>query len=203
MLIILISFDDCSLIHLCNIIVSPFAIKILKLSNNKFEFRNHDSLNVLLDTMKSSKITPYRFVPSNIGRNLNKAIIDLYVDKGLPNPVANFMIKADIANSIIHHMSILSSDFININKTNDFQDVKSNFMANQKPLTKTQKNPTYKDVPEDDDCNIIKSLFDYISDEEKFIVSEDEHFWGYKQLIQDSYGIIVYKEELCLSLPLF
>lgn len=55
-------------------------------------------------------------------------------------------------------------------------------------------------MPQDDDLKIIAGYFKYDCDENKYLISEDEHFWGYADLILKNFNIYVVKEWECHAL---
>ena len=85
----------------------------------------------------------------------------------------------------------LSEEFIDIEKNEDIDSIKIFFINNQKPLKKDPK------VPEDDDLKIISAYCDYNSIGKKYFITEDEHFWGYDDLIETEYNFFVIKEWEC------
>ncbi len=47
------------------------------------------------------------------------------------------------------------------------------------------------------ELSIISGYCAFSCDGEKYLVSEDEHFWGYSSLIKDNFNIIIIKEWEC------
>jgi hypothetical protein len=86
-----------------------------------------------------------------------------------------------------------------IPKAKDFKHIKDFFKKNERPLKKARQ-ARYTNIPEDDDCQILAGLIGFPASGTKFLVSQDEHFWGYADLILGEYGIQVVKEWECHTL---
>ena len=147
--------------------------------------KNYDTIQRLL----SSLHTKYRFTPSTIERNILKQATTLL---GKTNTIGTSMAREHTIQALKTFINSLSNEYVNITKSSD-NTIKSLFIDNEQEL-KREGN-----IPEDDDCDIIAAYRDF-SPEQKYLVSADEHFWGYKELIQTHFAITVVEEWNCDSL---
>ncbi|PIN72146.1 hypothetical protein COV21_03095, partial [Candidatus Woesearchaeota archaeon CG10_big_fil_rev_8_21_14_0_10_45_5] len=65
------------------------------------------------------------------------------------------------------------------------------FVENERQLKKE------KNIPEDDDFKIIAGYINAFDENCKLFITEDEHFWGYSDLISSNFKINVIKEWEC------
>ncbi len=82
-------------------------------------------------------------------------------------------------------------EFQEITKDNNIGYLKILFTKNVKLLVKEPK------IPEDDDLKILSGYCSFQYSGDKHLISEDEHFWGYAELIESNLGIRVVKEWEC------
>lgn len=189
------SFDDCSILNLCEIPIPP-SHQFLFSNRQKITTQNYEKLNSLLKALRDDEIKPYKFIPSNnLSRNLFQAAVQLMEDNSLN---VNFLPDTFSKETIDHlnsFYSFIQDDFEDITKSDDFISIKLFFQNNERTLRKSRR-PEYTNIPEDDDCMILAGLYEYQigNDGEKHLISADEHFWGYDDLIKVNYGIIIVKE---------
>lgn len=73
----------------------------------------------------------------------------------------------------------------------DIASIKLFFIRHERKLKKE------RNLPEDDDLEIIAGYVGYDCSGEKHLISQDEHFWRYKDLISNEFRIIVTEEWNC------
>lgn len=160
----MIAFDECSILHMYKFKVPEAYVKIY---GEEITFKNHKQLTILMGKIKK----PYRFVPG-LGNNVHKAIFELI--GGQTSMMANVFAK-EIKNGLQDFLKGLK-EWEEISRNKDCEDVQTIFEDNKQPLKKEPK------IPEKEDCEIIAGYRDY-EGTNKILISEDEHFWGYKRLI--------------------
>lgn len=183
------AFDDCSILHLCKVKIPNAYIKLL--GKPSLEHKNFYTLESFQNKLKSKGINKYRFIPSTIEGNIISFADELIQKDKINIHLLPHAFKSEILNELEAFKNSVNYDFEVIKKSEDFEDVKSMFVDNEKELKKE------KNIPEDDDCKIIKGYFEYDSEDSKTIISEDEHFWGYEDLIKEKFQIIVIEEWNC------
>ncbi|MFP4190138.1 MAG: hypothetical protein ACLFSL_03820, partial [Candidatus Woesearchaeota archaeon] len=108
------------------------------------------------------------------------------------------MLRMDIISQVDTFMEEIRTGFKEIRKSNDYDDIKTFFQENERDLAKSARNPErYSNIPEDDDCSILAALRDLSTDKEKLLISADEHFWGYDDIILYTHNIKIVKESNC------
>ena len=116
-------------------------------------------------------------------------------------PFAGITIKGVSFKEIVDYLreffGKLNDRFEAVDKNNDIEELRQFFTKNQRPLKKAVNG--YSAVPEDDDLSILKAYSNYNAPK-KYIISQDEHFWGYDDLIQQGWNITVTKEWECKRL---
>ncbi len=182
------SFDEVSIIHQCVFKITPAHVFFFK-GKDTLIFPNYYKLKELGDSLKKEKIPKYKFVPSEFVNNAIVAVtqlIGMYM-----NPA--FMpesLRADFIRQFEEYKEALV-DYDDIEKDENIDDIKEIFKKN--PI-KLKKGTT---LPNADDLKSIKRLMEKSCNGIKFIISEDEDFWGYKALIKKEFGIDVVEEWKC------
>ena len=181
-----ISFDECSVLKLC-VVKIPASHKIV-FGREILTPKNHNKVKKLIERMKEKSLIPHRFVPSNNTSQHALMVANQLIEQTGVQPIfLNEVFRKEVRNQLgtfIHSLS----NWKEISK-GEASPVKKVFFSQEKELKKKNN------IPEDDDCAIIAGL-QKISGE-KIIVSEDEHFWGYEDLIQETFDIKVVKEWEC------
>jgi hypothetical protein len=172
----MIAFDECSILHMFKFKIPPGFVKIYG------EYKEHKNCSKLLNFIKSKGEKPYRFIPGLKGNYIH-VIKDLVSGE---NSMMGHVFKNEIKKGIEIFWNNLS-DWGEIPRSDNFSDVKQFFIDNEKNLKKEFN------IPEDEDCSIIAGYRDY-KGENKILVSEDEHFWGYKDLIFNKFEITIIEE---------
>ena len=131
------------------------------------------------------------FVPFNTTQLLPRIIGEL-VGAGT---AFESLLRSEITSSVQNFVKSAKEDYHKIKKSDSFGDVKQFFEDNKRKLKKSEKG--YSNIPEDGDCSILKGLIDFETDGNKFLVSEDEHFWRYKDPILNNFQINVIEEWNC------
>lgn len=180
------SFDDCSILNQC-IITIPEAYKMFFDNKSQLRFKNYDRLRILVKKLEELKINKYRYIPTSILLNLNKRFEELV--KPYRNSI--FMIKVlrqNIIEQFNKHLEELESTYISIKKNEEIEGIKKLFENHEKKLSKESN------LPEDDDLKILSGLHSFSCSGKKYLISQDEHFWGYKDLILNNWNIHVIEE---------
>jgi len=175
----IVAFDECSIINSFAIPV-PDAWKPAFGANIKT--KNYSKLNNLLSTLYEKGQKPYRFVPSKI--NIVKQA------QGLINgiTVMPLVLLKEVKKSIEKFMDELT-EWNTITRNNSFTHIKKLFEENEQELKKNSN------IPEDEDCEIIAGYVSYDSKKQaKVLITNDEHFYGYKELIWDNFLVRVVEE---------
>mgnify|MGYP001603958310 FL=1 len=146
-----------------------------------------EKVNNLLFTLTSKSINKYRFEREDFEQTCLGAINKL-VSGTL---VLNDWIRKDFMNQFNTQLQNIISSFSTIKPAEDIADIKKYFLKNRRRLTKINN------MPEDSDLGIMKALSLHDCKDKKVIISEDEHFWGYKDLLDKNYGFIVVEEWNC------
>lgn len=186
------AFDECSILHLCKLnIKSAFKIFFQK---DFIAHKNFEQLNKLLNYLRDGDKIRARFVPNeNFEHNLFKSYNELLEKEGNVQMLGTTF-KKEMLEQLEMFYEELSKEFRDIEKDENIKTIKPFFINNQKPLIKNQK------IPEDDDLKIISAYSNYPCNGKKLFISEDEHFWGYSDLIEKEYGFTVVKEWECHKL---
>lgn len=183
------AFDECSILHTCKLNIRG-AFKIF-FQKEFIAHKNFKQLNLLLEHLRDKNKIRAKFVPNeNFDENLFISYNDLLGKQGNVQMLgASF--KKEMLEQLEKFYEGLSKEFINIKKDENISSLKTFFVNNQRLLAKHQK------IPEDDDLKIIAAYSNYGCKGKKFFISEDEHFWGYDDLIENKYGFIVVTEWEC------
>ena len=183
------AFDECSLLNMCEVGI-PVAFQAI-FGRNVLKHKNCQKLQDLLVRMDKEGIGKYRFVPSNINKNVMKVANELILDTGISVSFLPNTFKAKILEQLEEFLLFLTFNFKEIERNKDIGAIKSLFQSNLRSL---RKKP---DLPEDEDLEILAGYRDYPSTIQKYLISEDEHFWGYSSLILSHLGILVIPEWEC------
>lgn len=184
-----IAFDECSILHLCEIIIPTSFKKFF--SKEKLVHKNFSKLNQLINKLEFGNISKYRFLPLNLETNIIKTANEYLAKEGNQVLILGSILKAQILDQLKDFVEDKINDFEKIDKDNNIDSIKKIFLDNEKELKKESN------IPEDDDLAILAGFNKFISVGRKFLISEDEHFWGYSDLIKDNCRINVIKEWEC------
>ena len=182
------AFDECSLLHLCEIKV-PIAFQAL-FPQKTLKHRNCQKLSGIVARMQKEGVGKYRFTPSNIDRAIIKVGNGLIIGTGVSVGFLPHTFKAEVTIQLDEFLSFLSIHFDEIPRIKDIGAIKALFQSNLQSL---RKKP---DLPEDEDFEILAG-YRAFSSQRKHLITEDEHFWGYSPLISSHLGIFVVKEWEC------
>lgn len=187
-----IAFDECSILHWCEIKI-PNSFKMF-FDKEKLVHRNFSKLNQLINKLDFEGINKYKFDPSDFESNIIKVANEYLSKEGNQVTILGVTLKVQILDQLNDFIEKKIADFKSINKNDDIGAVKQVFLDNEKELTKKGN------IPEDDDLKIISGFDKFISSGRKFLISEDEHFWGYDDLIEENFNINVIKEWECYKI---
>lgn len=185
------AFDDSSILKLCKISIRAsyqifFPKRILTA-------RNYPKLKLLIDKLERYGHPKFRFVPAeNIEDNIIKVanqILEGYSIQMLGN-----VFKVEIIDQLTEFNDQVRKEFLEIVKDEKIDGIKQTFESNLRELSKDD------DIPQDDDLKIIAGYYKYECDGNKYLITEDEHFWGYSDLILKNFNIHVVKEWECHTL---
>ena len=182
------AFDECSILKLCEIHIPP-AYQIFFAKSILTE-RNHHKIKTAVQRLDFKDIKKWRFVPSentqsNIIKVANK-LLEGYNIQMLPK-----IFKAQIIEQLEEFSRDIPLTFDEIKKNDEITEIKEIFVTNERVL-KREKN-----IPEDDDMKIISGYIKIGTEKEKFLITEDEHFWGSSDLIAENFRIIIIEEWRC------
>lgn len=185
------AFDDSSILKLCTVnIPNSFQIFFQK---KILTARNYNKLKLLIDKLTIQDISKFRFVPAeNIEDNTIKVanqILEGYNIQMLGN-----VFKAEITDQLTEFNGQIRKEFLEIVKDEEIYGIKPTFESNLKELSKEDN------MPQDDDLKIIAGYCKYECGGNKYLITEDEHFWGYSDLILKNFNIYVVKEWECHTL---
>lgn len=173
----MIAFDECSVLHLCKVAPCPaFGLGELK-------HKNYDKLIALLDRINKLGLQPHRFVPHYLNKNIFNVINDFTAGT---HSIMQMVLQKEVSDALKRFWTTLEG-WGKIHRSDDPAPVKRVFEANEQQLKKRDN------IPEDEDCTIIGG-YAMIDSSEKLLVSEDEHFWGYADVIERQWGIQVIAE---------
>jgi len=184
-----IAFDECSILHLCEIRI-PNSFKIF-FDKDNLVHKNFPKLNQLMNRLDFRGINKYLFEPSNLESNIIKVANEYLSKEGNQVIILGPTLKAQIIEQLNDFIEKKIDEFLTIKKDDDINTIKQIFLDNAKNLKKQG------DMPQDDDLKIISGFNKFISTGRKFLISEDEHFWGYIDLIKNNFNINVIKEWEC------
>ena len=182
------AFDDSSILKLCTISI-PVSFQIF-FQEKILTARNYDKLKLLIDKLKKYGVQKFRFVPAeNIEENIIKVAIQIL--EGYNVKMLGTVFKVEIIDQLKDFNDQIRNGFREILKEGDIGRIKQIFGNNLRELSKKDN------MPQDDDLKIIISYYEYEGDGNKYLISEDEHFWGYSDLILKNFNIYIVKEWEC------
>ena len=190
----IVSFDECSVLKLCKITI-PEAYKIIFGKEELFP-KNHKKVHSLVNKIKKQGLKPYRFEPaSNLSQHALK-VGTACIEQTRVNPqFLKIAFRKEVVDQLTEFTESLN-DWEVIQKQEDrAPNVQEIFKQNEQELRKD------KNIPELDDCSIIAGLLQEES-QKKFLISEDEHFWGYKRIIQEEFNITIVPEWDCQNMKI-
>jgi len=179
------ALDDCCIIHSKDIEIPP-SYRSFFGGRELLSSKNSSKLNAFILKLHKDNLKPFRFVPSkNLEKNFLKETNERLrgVNLLMMNPL-----RMDIISQLKKFMTSLDS-FETIERIGEFDFVKPIFQENEIDLKKNSN------IPEPEDCQII-ATFQKI-DGQKVLISEDEHFWVYADLIKKHFDIQIYPEWNC------
>ena len=182
------AFDDSSILKLCTIsIPSSFQIFFQK---KILTARNYPKLKLLIDKLAGYGVQKFRFVPAeNIEDNIMKVANQIL--EGYNIQMLGTVFKVEIIDQLTEFNDQIRKEFREILKDEDIDRTKQIFVSNLRELSKEDS------MPQDDDLKIIAGYYKYDGDGNKYLISEDEHFWGYSDLILKNFNIYIVKEWEC------
>ena len=189
----IVAFDECSVLNTCEIKLEP-TYKMC-FGKEKLTHKNYHKLKSLIETLNHNGIPKYTFEPSSFD---NKAI---YVFNGLIEEEGDKWkwlgetFKAKVIEQLENFRDEIKNSFNMIPKHNNIAHIKQKFIDDPKQLTKGKNN-----IPGDDDCKIIAGYSNFKCNGVKYLISQDEHFWGYKDTISSEFHIKVIEEWTCHKL---
>ena len=185
------AFDDSSILKLCAIII-PNSFKVF-FQKKELTARNYPKLKLLIDKLAMQGIPKFRFVPAkNIDENIIKAANQIL--EGYNIQMLRTVFKVDVIDQLTGFNDQIRKEFLEIIKDEKIDGIKQTFENNLRELSKEDN------TPQDDDLKIIIGYYRYECDGNKYLITEDEHFWGYSDLIIKNFNIYVVKEWECHTL---
>jgi hypothetical protein len=182
------SFDDCSILHQANIKIPKGFRKFFD-----YDYLHHKNFNVLRnlsENLKKRGIKKYRFVPSNIETNIIK-VGNMLLSKCGNVSILSITFKSKVLMQLKEFIDLTTNEYEEIIKDDDIGKIKEIFEDNKRELIKE------RNIPEDDDLKIISGYHKYKCSGYKYLISGDEHFWGYTGLILTEFKIQIVKEWEC------
>ena len=182
------AFDECSVLKLCEIDIPAAFNKFF--DKTKIFPKNHAILKRFIELLDSNKCMKCIFVPGNFEINVKKVMNELLKEYNIQ---MFCVLKMEIIKQLQEFIQSVHYDFFQINKDEKIASVLLVFVENQKTLRKPDS------IPSDDDLKIIAGYNNFSCTGGKYLISEDEHFWGYADVILKHFDIIVIKEWECWS----
>ena len=185
------AFDDSSILKLCTISI-PASYQIF-FKKKILTARNYPKLKLLIDKLANHSLPKFRFVPAeNIEDNIIKEVNKIL--EGYNIQMLGTVFKVDIIDQLTGFNGQIRKEFLEIIKDEEIDGIKQTFESNLRELSKKDN------TPQDDDLKIIAGYYKYECDGNKYLITEDEHFWGYSDLILKNFNIYVVKEWECHTL---
>ena len=185
------AFDDSSILKLCTIII-PNSFQIF-FQKKILTARNYPKLKLLIDKLANHSLPKFRFVPAeNIEDNIIKVANQIL--EGYSIQILGIVFKVEIIDQLTEFNDQIRKEFLEIIKDEQIGGIKQIFESNLRELSKEDN------MPQDDDLKIIAGYYKYECDGNKYLITEDEHFWGYSDLILKNFNIYVVKEWECHTL---
>jgi DNA polymerase elongation subunit (family B) len=183
------AFDECSILNQCRINIPKSYRKII--GKDFLETRNSSKINLMVSKLDSSKIPKYKFIPSNFETNIVKVARQLIENEKIDVSWLPKTFESEVIGQLEEFSFDIEKNYQNINKSEDITSIKQFFTSNEKELKKE------RNLPEDDDLMILSGYKQFETDLKKNLISADEHFWGYDDLIENEFNIFVVKEGEC------
>ena len=144
-----------------------------------------------MDAINSMSLQIYRFEFEDIEKNVISVANELLENTGNVSILPQAF-KAKIIEQIEEFKNSVEIDFIIIPKDSNINRIIQLFKDNEKELKKDTN------IPNDDDCAVLGGYIKFsLGEGRKYLISHDEHFWGYKSLIKNNFDIIVVEEWNC------
>jgi len=182
------AFDDCSIFHLCQL--KPRAA-FSKFFGSQISHKHFEKLSSLLRHARQKNIERGRFVPAEeFDANVMKSYSDL-LEKFGNVQILGHVFKKEMIEQLMAFYESIKQEFQEILKSDDIRAVKQLIEQNKRQLKKGRS------MPGEDDLKIIVGYAKHQAPGKKFLISEDEDFWGYKDLYQREFKIFVVEEWNC------
>jgi hypothetical protein len=152
---------------------------------------NFDKLITLSDKLR--KMKKYRFVPfKNLDFRTRKVVVQLIEKAGVNLMMVkrSHLLEAELITQVKEFTDEIEG-FEEIERCEDIDDIKSFFKRNERELKKENN------LPEDEDMEILSGYINFNGGGEKHLITQDEHFWRYKDLILEEFKITVVEEWNC------
>ncbi|MCK5283249.1 MAG: hypothetical protein KAK00_07610 [Nanoarchaeota archaeon] len=182
------AFDDCSILHQANIEI-PEAFKRF-FDYDCLHYDNYKKLRNLSENLKKKNVKKHRFIPSNIETSIIKVGNELLSKCGYVQMLGTTF-KSKVLIQLKDFVDSTIDGYEEIEKNDNINDAKRIFLVNERELKKGTN------IPEDDDFKIIAGYQKYEYGGKKYFITEDEHFWGYSDLILDNFEIHIIEEWRC------
>ena len=155
--------------------------------NKKILFsKNYNSLWAFIKHVDSFGSKKYRFEPQDFDSTAISAVKGLLGGQG--GSVLENILRSEMTTQIEEQIGMIKEQFLEITKNKDITQIKNIFLENKKQLNKNSN------IPEDDDLSIMLAFKEFECSENKYLISEDEHFWGYEDLILSNFNFVVIRE---------
>lgn len=182
------SFDDCSILHQANINIPKGFRKFFE--SDSLHHQNFNALRNLSKSLKKKEIKKHRFVPSDIETNIIK-VGDELLSKCGNVLMLGITFRSQVLMQLKEFIDLTAREYGEIAKDDEIDKIKEIFADNERELKKE------RNMPEDDDFKIIAGYQKYDCAGDKYLITEDEHFWGYSGLISENFKIQIIKEWEC------
>ncbi len=183
------AFDECSILNQCEVNI-PKSHRIF-VGKDFLKPKNSSKLNVMVSKIDSMNFQKYKFTPSNFETNIIKVARELIEEERINVSMLGLTFEAEIIDQLEEFISGINQNYQNINKSENIGEIKTFFINHERELKKE------RNIPEDDDLMIIAGYDLFETNSKKNLVSADEHFWGYADLIENKYKIFIIKEWEC------
>jgi hypothetical protein len=180
------AFDDCSILNMCKIKV-PASFELF-LNKSELIPDNYSKLINLNNQLINKKCKKFMFIPSNFEKHTIRIAKRMLGDL---NPTMIRGLNSQLIDRLNEFIDSVKDNFQPINKSEEIRDLRDLFIENEKELKKE------RNLPEDDDLKIMKGYAEFTSEQDKLLISQDEHFWGYKNLIENHLNISIIPEGNC------
>jgi len=185
------AFDECSILNTCKIVIPGAFVYLFK--QKEFFSKNHYKLNKLISALESNEIPKYKFFPGNFDAHILERVEEILAERGV-NPLMFDNLRTGLIIQLEEFIQAINTSYQNINKSDDITLIRKIFHDNEKKLKRGSN------IPEDDDCKILAGYQKIDCSGIKYLISADEHFWGYDDLIAKNCSINVVSERECDSL---